>query len=141
MTSFIAVLACLLASAASSVSLGQVRRIYVERMPNALDQYLRAEIYKQFKDKVLVVLDRKEADGMLIDSSGATTFNSSKSVVPAADPIRDGRVIVSLVDKSGKVMLWTDEAGDRSLLFKHGGARTIAEHLVHKLKHAIEASR
>jgi hypothetical protein len=40
-----------------SVSLGSIKKIYIEKMPNDLDQYLRAEISKQFKGRVTVVLE------------------------------------------------------------------------------------
>jgi hypothetical protein len=51
---------------------------------------------------------------------------------------------VSLLDKEGKVILWSDEAGDRSLLFgpmKRGGQRKVADRLISKLKKAMESSR
>ena len=34
-------------------------------MPNDLDQYLRAEIAKQFKGKLVVVLKKEDADGTI----------------------------------------------------------------------------
>jgi hypothetical protein len=45
-----------------------------------------------------------------------------------------------MVDKAGKNILWTDEAGDRSLLFgmmKRGGQRKVADRLISKLKKAM----
>jgi hypothetical protein len=51
---------------------------------------------------------------------------------------------VSLLDKEGKLLLWWDEAGDRSLLFgaaKRGGARKVADRLVSKLKKAMGGAR
>jgi hypothetical protein len=47
---------------------------------------------------------------------------------------------ISIVDKAGTV-LWAGEAGDRSLLLgpvKRGGARKVADRLVHSLKKAME---
>jgi len=44
-------------------------------------------------------------------------------------------------DKDRKVILWPDEAGDRSLMFsvmRRGGERRMAERLVEKLKTAME---
>ena len=46
-------------------SLKSVRKIYIEKMDNDLDKYLRAEIVKQFKGNISVVLDAKDADGIL----------------------------------------------------------------------------
>ena len=48
---------------------------------------------------------------------------------------------ISIIDKDEKVVLWSDEAGDRSLLFnvaKRGGQRKVADRLVNDLKKAIE---
>jgi hypothetical protein len=48
------------------------------------------------------------------------------------------------LDKEGKTLLWSDEAGDRSLWFgalKRGGQRKVADRLVSKLKKALESGR
>jgi len=48
---------------------------------------------------------------------------------------------VSLLDKSGTTVLWSSEAGDRSILFgsmKRGGPRKVADRLVSNLKKAME---
>lgn len=34
-------------------------------MPNDLDQYLRAEFFKQMKGKITIVLEEKDADAVL----------------------------------------------------------------------------
>ena len=44
---------------------------------------------------------------------------------------------VSVVDKSGKIVLWSSEAGDRSIWWgamKPGGPRKVADRLVNNLK-------
>ena len=46
-------------------SLKSVKRIFIEKMDNDLDKYLRAETVKQFKGSITVVLDAKDADGIL----------------------------------------------------------------------------
>ena len=51
---------------------------------------------------------------------------------------------ISLVDKEGRVLLWSAEAGDRSLWFgamARGGQRKVAARLVDKLKEALEKGR
>lgn len=42
-----------------------MRLVFIEEMPNGLHQYLRAEISKQCKGRLTVVLDKSEADGIL----------------------------------------------------------------------------
>jgi hypothetical protein len=128
-------------NAAGTQSLGQVRRIYVARMPNNLDQYVRTEIYKQFKDKVSVVLDRREADGVLIEPGVGGGRAFPLPAMNTAEPRPTNEILVSLLDRSGKVMLWSDNVGSRDEMFKRGGVRTVAEHLVHKLKKAIDSSK
>jgi hypothetical protein len=47
------------------------------------------------------------------------------------------------LDKEGKVILWSDEAGDRSLFLgamKRGGQRKVADRLISKLKKAMQSS-
>src|SRR5450755_1704152 len=129
------------AIAAGTISLGQVRKIYVERMPNDLDQHVRIEIYKQFKDKVAVVLDRREADGILMAPAAKPTITTA-AAAPLSSALRgNGDLMVSLLDKSGKVILWSDDLGDRDAIFRNIGSRTVAERIIHKLKRAIEHSR
>ena len=45
--------------------LRSVHKVYIEKMPNDLDLYLRAEIGKQFKGKLTVVLKKEDADGII----------------------------------------------------------------------------
>jgi len=44
---------------------------------------------------------------------------------------------VSVLDKEGKIVLWSSEAGDRSIWWgamKRGGPRKVADRLIHNLK-------
>lgn len=128
----------------STQTLGSVKKIFIDKMDNDLDQYLRAEILKQFKGKITVVLNREDADGIL------TGVNEEKKGTGAQITGRylglhdNATGTLSLLDKEGKTLLWSDEAGDRSLLFgamKRGGQRKVADRLVGKLKKAMENSR
>ena len=47
-----------------------ITRIFVDKMDNDLDQYLRAEFSKQFKGKVVVVLDASPDVGFGEDIEG-----------------------------------------------------------------------
>jgi hypothetical protein len=133
---------CLLGQ--STQTLGSIKKIFIDKMDNDLDQYLRAEIVKQFKGKVTVVLKREDADGIL------TGVNEEKKGTGAQITGRylglhdNATGTLSLLDKEGKTLLWSDEAGDRSLLFgvmKRGGQRKVADRLVSKLKKAMDNSR
>ena len=125
---------------AQTTGLKSIRKIYIEKMPNDLDQYLRAEFVKQLKGKVTVVLDAKDADGILAGVSEETKGTGAKVTGRYLGLHDVATGTVSLLDKDGKTLLWSDEAGDRSLLFgamKRGGQRKVADRLVGKLKKAM----
>ena len=126
---------------AQAQSLGSIRKIYIEKMPNDLDQYLRAEISKQFKGRVTVVLDKADADGILAGISEEKTGTGAQITGRYLGLHDNATGTVSLLDKEGKNILWTDEAGDRSLMFgvmRRGGERKVADRLISKLKKAME---
>src|ERR1700693_2948678 len=68
-----------LASLASSLSMAQtpdirsIHKIYIDKLPNDLDQYLRAEFFKQMKGMIEIVLQEKDADGILTGVSEERT--------------------------------------------------------------------
>ncbi|HEY3987860.1 MAG TPA: hypothetical protein VGM02_01085 [Acidobacteriaceae bacterium] len=108
-------------------SLAGVRKIYIEKMDNHLDQYLAAAISKQFHGTVSVVLDRSDADAVMrgLNTMAQNTTESN----------------VQLVDRSGQTLLWSGSAGDRNMMaldLKHGGQAQIANKLVKQLKKAMQ---
>jgi hypothetical protein len=123
-----------------ATSLASIRKIYIEKMPNDLDQYLRAEISKQFKGKVTVVLDKNDADGILT-GIGDERKGTGAQITGRYLGLHDNATgTISMLDKAEKNILWTDEAGDRSLVFgvmKRGGQRKVADRLIAKLKKAM----
>ena len=125
---------------AQKPELRSVQKVFIEKMDNNLDQYLRAEFSKQFKGKVVVVLDAKEADAILA-GVGEEQKGTGAKITGRYLGLHDVATgTVSLLDKEGKVVLWSDEAGDRSLMFgamRRGGQRKVADRLVGKLKKAM----
>ena|ERR1700677_558748 len=123
----------------TATDLKSVHKIFIDRMPNDLDQYLRAEFVKQLKGKITIVLDEKDADGVLTGVSEEEKGTGAKITGRYLGLHDIATGTVSLVDKDRKNLLWSDEAGDRSLLFgvmKRGGERKVAERLVNKFKKA-----
>jgi hypothetical protein len=122
-------------------SLRSIKRIYVDKMDNDLDQFIRAEIQKKFHGGVTVVLKPEAADAILAGVS--ENQNGTRSIVT-------GRWLglhdtatgsISLLDKTGTNVLWSSEAGDRSMFFgtwRRGGPRKVADRLVGNLKKAME---
>jgi hypothetical protein len=120
--------------------LRSIHKIYIDKMPNDLDQYLRAELFKQMKGTVEVVLDEKDAEGILTGIAEEKKGTGAQITGRYLGLHDNATGSVSLVDKERKAILWADEAGDRSLMFgvmRRGGERKVADRLVSKLKKAM----
>jgi hypothetical protein len=118
---------CGLALAQSTLLLSNVRKIYIEKMPDNLDQYLASSISKKFHGSVTVVLNRGEADAIMkgVNIGAQTTTQAT----------------VQVVDPAERQVLWSGTSGDRSwmtLEMKHGGEEKIADHLIGDLKKAMQ---
>jgi hypothetical protein len=104
-----------------------VRKIYIEKMDNNLDQYLASSISSKFKGTVSVVLDKGQADAIL----RGVNIGAQTSV----------QATVQLVDPSGTQIIWSGTAGDRNMAtlgIAHGGLQKIADHLVDQLHKAMQ---
>jgi len=126
---------------AQSTDLRSVHKVFIEKLPNDLDQYLRAEFSKQMRGRVIVVLDEKDADGILLGVSEEEKGTGAKITGRYLHLHDVATASLSMVDKDRKVILWSDEAGDRSLVWgtlARGGERKVADRLVKKLKKAME---
>jgi hypothetical protein len=126
--------------AGQTTDLRSIHKIYIDKMPNDLDQYLRAEFFKQMGGKIEIVLDEKDAEGILTGVSEEKKGTGAQ-ITGRYLGLHDNAVgSLSMVDKERKSILWADEAGDRSLMFgvfKRGGERKVAQRLVEKLKKAM----
>jgi hypothetical protein len=135
----LAVVGCSLCTAQTS-DLRSVRKIYIDKLPNDLDQYLRAEFFKQMKGSIQIVVEEKDADAILTGVSEEKTGTGAQITGRYLGLHDNATGSLSMLDKDRKAILWADEAGDRSLLFgvvKRGGERKVAERLVSKLKKAM----
>lgn len=110
-----------------SVLLSNVRKIYIEKMADNLDQYLASSISKKFHGSVTVVLNKSEADAVMrgVNIGAQSTTEAT----------------VQLVDPAGDEVLWSGTGGDRKLItldIAHGGQAKIADRLVGELKKAMQ---
>ena len=122
-------------------SLRSIKRIYVDKMDNDLDQYIRAEIQKKFHGDVTVVLKPEAADAILAGVS--ENQNGVRAAVTGRwMGLHDTATgSIPLLDRTGTTVLWSAEAGDRSLFFgsmMRSGPRKVADRLVGNLKKAME---
>jgi len=125
-------------------ALKAIHKVYIDKMPNDLDQYLRAEIVKQFKGRLVVVLKKEDADGIITgvnEEQKGTAAKVTGRYLGLHDTVNG---TISLLDKTESTILWSDEAGDRNLFFgiaHRGGERKVADRLIGKLKKAMEKAR
>src|SRR5258708_32667873 len=124
-------------------TLASIHKIFIEKMPNDLDQYLRAEVAKQFKGTLVVVLKKEDADGILTGVNEEQKGTGAKITGRYLGLHDTANGTLSLLDKTESTILWSDEAGDRNLFFgvaHRGGERKVADLLIGKLKKAIQSS-
>jgi len=129
LTLFVAMLSLssYVAAAQSAMQLSNVRKVYIEKMNNNLDQYLASSISSKFHGTLTVVLDRASADAILRGQNLAAQETQ--------------KATVQLVDKTESTVLWSGSANDRSMMMldlKHGGEKKLADHLIGELKKAMQ---
>jgi hypothetical protein len=123
----IALLGAFSVLAEQPIRLADVRKIYIDKMSNGLDEYLRAAIAKKFHERLSIVLDKSQADAILMSPNATAQHTESATL--------------DLLDTHSSVVLWSGAAGDRStkwLALKHGGEQKLADHLMDQLKKAME---
>ncbi len=106
-----------------------------------LDQYIRTEILKQMNGRIVVVLNKEDGDAIMTGVGEYRTGTGAAITGRYLGLHDNASASVSIVDKEGKVVIWSSEAGDRSLFFgamKRGGPRKVADRIVSKLKKAYE---
>jgi serine/threonine-protein kinase len=119
-------------------TLGQMRRIFIEPMANDLHQYIGAEIQRQLGGRVQVASSKEQADTIMRGNGELRSANAVTGKVLGVR--RDQTASVTITDVTGASVLWTDEAGSRTILMgviKKGGPRKLAENLVGDLKRAL----
>lgn len=117
-------------------SLKSVRRVYLDNFDSAFQQYLRLEFTRQFHGEVEVVLDRRMADAVLSGHTQSQPGGRAKAGRRLGlDNVSTG--VVDMLDRDGKVVLWSESAGDRSAPFGEVGPEKVAARLVKKLKRAM----
>jgi len=122
-------------------ALRSVRRVFIEKMDNDFDKDLRIQISRQFRGDLNVVLDREMADAVILavttSDKGGIGWGTLKHM--GLDTNSNGRL--TMVDKSGKTILWAEEADDRAPWttgnMTDSTRRTLAARLVHKMRQAM----
>jgi len=122
-------------------SLKDMKKLFIEKMPNDLDQFIRAEIVKELPNRITMVLAKEEADAIMT-GAGENRTGTGAQITGRYLGLHDNATgAVSITDRTGTQVLWSSEAGDRSLLLgsvRRGGPRKVADRLVNNLKKALE---
>jgi hypothetical protein len=122
------------------VTLRSVHKVFVDPMAHDLDKYLREEIIKQMKERIVVVVDKKDADAILTGIDEEETGAGKKLTGRYLGLHNVATGTLSLLDPEGKILIWSDDAGDQAMMFtalKKGGQRKVANRLVGKLRKAL----
>ena len=131
------------ATTAEPSALRQVRRVFIEKMDNDFDRDLQIQITRQFKGGVNVVLDRELADAILVGVTKSDRGGIGRGTMKYMGLDSSAKSALTLLDKSGKTILWAEEAGDRapwaSGYVNDTGRSAMAQRLVRKLKSAMWA--
>jgi hypothetical protein len=110
-------------------------------MANDLDQYIRAEIVKQMTGRLTVALSKEDADAVMTGIGEYRTGTGATITGRYLGLHDNASASVSITDREGRNLIWSSEAGDRSLVWgvmSRGGPRKVADRLVKKLKKAME---
>jgi hypothetical protein len=113
-------------------------KIYIDKMDEGLDGYIRAEFVKK---SVPLQIVTQEEDADLIMTGNAANQKRSWHEGWLSPDRHHATGNVTIVERSTGKFLWASEAGDRSLWWgalKRGGARKVADRIVNNLKGAIQ---
>jgi hypothetical protein len=139
MTYSLPALLCLsaLVCAQERIAVAPGSKIFIAKMEGNLDGFIPPEIQRQ-KVPLTVVLDEKDADYILTGMSqkaGSAWYDViAGGVIAGKDKIEANVQLVSVRDRK---LVWSGEAGDRSVLFgalRRGGERKVAERIVKDMK-------
>jgi hypothetical protein len=125
------------------VTLKDVKKIFVEPMPNGFDQYLIAAIIKELSGRISIVTSKDDAEAILTGGVNKEADGTPSTVARRLMGMDLTTGAIRLLPKDGKTILWASEAGDKSIFlvpYRRTGQRKVAERLAKDLRTAIENS-
>lgn len=115
-------------------------KLFVTPMTRNLDAFIVAEMEKQ-KLPLTVVLTQQDADYVLTGFSQAAGTSWVDDVAATIFGGKDKyEASIKMVSADGKSLVWSGEAGDRTILFgvfHRGGQRKVAQRLVKEMRAAV----
>ena len=126
------------------IILKDIKKVYLEEMPNDLHTYIQAEMVKKFKGKIVPVLKVEDADAIMT-GVGEHQKGVGAAVTGRYLGLHDTATgAINILCQYGDHLIWADEAGDRSLffgVFMRGGPRKVASRLMKHLDKAVKQDR
>jgi hypothetical protein len=123
-------------------SLKNVHALFIDKMNDNLDGFLRVEIAKQLTGRFQIVMDKEKADALLV-GTGQQSKDVGSVLTGGYLGLHDTATgAVSIVNQAG-IVLWSAEAGDRTFLFgplTRGGTSEVASRLVQNLKKSLQTN-
>ena len=128
-------------------SLTDVRKLYLEPMggvdskgsPLQLEQYIKAELSARLRHRITVVTRKEDADAVMV-GTGDWRNTSGAALTGRYLGLHDTSTGAVSIEKEG-VVLWSSEAGDRSLFMgtmSRNGPRKVASRIVKHLDSALQ---
>lgn len=115
-------------------------KVFITPMDKNLDGFIMAEIQKQ-KLPVEIVLKQEDAQYVLAGFSQMTGSHWAEQVATSVFGGKDKyEAECKLITADGKTLIWSGEAGDRSLFLgalRRGGQRKVAERIVKQMREGL----
>jgi hypothetical protein len=121
-------------------TLRAIRRLYVEKMKDDLDVYIREELKRQMP-ALKVVARKADADSVMRGASEKdedVAATATRGYLGIKSSVKGS---VRVTDIDGVHLLWSGEAGDNRAIIgaiKRGGPKLVAERLVRNLRESFE---
>jgi hypothetical protein len=123
--------------AQDKIAVAHGSKVFITPMEKNLDAFLMAELQKQ-KVPVEIVLKQEDAQYVVTGFSQMTGTHWAEQVAATIFGGKDKyEASVKMVTADGKTLVWSGEAGDRSLFLgglRRGGQRKVAQRIVKDLK-------
>ena len=130
-------------------TLADVHKLFLEPMggadskgaPLQLEQYIKAELAARLANRIIIVTRKENADAVMV-GTGDWRNTSGAALTGRYLGLHDTSTGAVSIEKDGVVM-WSSEAGDRSLFMgtmSRNGPRKVASRIVKHLQSALEQS-
>ena len=125
-------------SAPTVQSIREIQTMFVEKMPDGLDGFIRDEIHSQLRHRLELVSSPDRADAIMrCDLEHEEGGHKATGIMFGTKSHENATV--RIYDRSGRRLLWEEEVTDkRGVIGIHGGENKLAGRIVGKLKKQLK---